>query len=377
MASPVTGPIVTSIETSAEYRRTISYRQRKPYDTVLPYDHKHVTGVPNSGISYNAVTVAGDISVLRSSGRMPYLRNKAYSRFKDKLGDPASTLVTLAQINQSCEMILGRAVQLRRFFSSLRKGDFAQAIQWAKESYIPNRAQFKVRPKDGAGGYELKDKGKWVTPKGWANLWLEWSFGWAPLLNDVQAAFNVIGAPGPKERVHGSCRENLRDVPWTGINTSIPGYEFHQNTRISCVMSVRTGATIKVTNPNLYLYNQLGIANPLPAIWDIIPWSFVVDWVTNASDFLNSGSDLWGLSLDQAFTSECLKEGLSTTNKWYLDTRPATPLSFNETVNFQFSSLVRTQGLVSPTFQIRPVWITSWKRAANAISLLTQMLPSK
>lgn len=379
MALPISGPFHTIVNTSFLYQYKTWYRQKRPYDQVLNFDYVDCLGQPDPEISYDAISAANAIANIRSDAIWVTLQNKAYSRFRDKLGTrnddgnngQAGVLLNVAQLNQNLDMIANRAKQLTRFFNSIRHLDFAQATVWARQAYRP-RSLVRGRP-----GHPIRfeGSGKYAGPKDAAGLWLEWSFGWAPMLNDIKTALDILGSPGPEAKVVGSASEPLNWVH-SKVDASIPGYELHQKAVMVGKLRFRTGGLVRVVNPNLYLYNQLGMANPIPAIWDAIPWSFVVDWIGNVSDFLNSGSDLWGLSLDKAFTSQHI-EGVSTVTKTYSDTRPTPPLYFNGKASFQCKSVLRSSGLSTPILSIRPVWVTSWKRAANAVSLLTQALPRK
>jgi hypothetical protein len=50
----------------------------------------------------------------------------------------------------------------------------------------------------------------------------------------------------------------------------------------------------KVTNPNLDLLQSLGLANPAEVIWELIPFSFLIDHVTGIGNFLSAFSDELG-----------------------------------------------------------------------------------
>jgi hypothetical protein len=50
----------------------------------------------------------------------------------------------------------------------------------------------------------------------------------------------------------------------------------------------------KVTNPNLDLLQSLGLANPAEVIWELVPFSFLIDHVVGIGNFLSSFSDELG-----------------------------------------------------------------------------------
>lgn len=51
---------------------------------------------------------------------------------------------------------------------------------------------------------------------------------------------------------------------------------------------------------------QLGFANPVGLAWELIPYSFVVDWALNIGSYLDLQTSLWGLKvLDAGYSLQC------------------------------------------------------------------------
>ena len=70
-------------------------------------------------------------------------------------------------------------------------------------------------------------------------------------------------------------------------------------------------AGLRITNPNTALLTQLGLTNPLLVAWDIIPFSFVVDWFIPVSTYLKRYNDMAGFSYVDPVTT-VIKEVLGT-----------------------------------------------------------------
>jgi hypothetical protein len=64
------------------------------------------------------------------------------------------------------------------------------------------------------------------------------------------------------------------------------------------------GAEIFVSNPNLYLANKLGFVNPGVIAWELVPFSFVIDWFVPVGNFLSQWTDFVGLTLQKAYTTK-------------------------------------------------------------------------
>ena len=197
-----------------------------------------------------------------------------------------------------------------------------------------------------------------------ANNWLEYWFGWAPLVNDVYGACDVLQKPLEKYSLRRSARERKTllkkdgQVSWGWSRRAYHDYE------IRCVV----GCDIAITNPNLFLLNRMGLANPLSVAWAVMPYSFLVDWFANVGDYLNQCTDFAGLTLVSPYTSfiwkdKCRSEDWSgPANKHVLtNTRISESTYFN-----------RGTGINGVTLRVGIPPRLSVTRAASAISLLVQ-----
>jgi len=338
MATPVVGPVTSIINTPTLYIYKNKYTQAKPIDRPLPYKLRHFTTLPGS---FYPGRTAGSWSV-SSDYRFPTIRaqcySKAYERFKDNMKSQASIGVALAELSQSMKMIHDRAVQLTQFTIALQKGRLGDAAA-ILSTPIPKKA--KVRRKV-------------------ADNWLEYHFGWSPLIKDLYNAIDVLTRPIDPIYASGSATVPIawKDVTSGGMaGNSRTQLGFHQ---------IKLGGLVTVTNPNLHLASSLGLANPFTIAFELIPWSFVGDWFFNFEQVLSSMTDFLGLSLSQAYTTDTTKA------KWldssYNNFWPPTAYSYG----IFGVDMTRNTGIASPSFTIRPFKVWGWKRSLTAISLLTQ-----
>jgi hypothetical protein len=134
--------------------------------------------------------------------------------------------------------------------------------------------------------------------KNLADAWLELQYGWRPLMNDIRDAdialhrYN-IGRPvsvkriTATERVQGSANE----VQSLG-GESFAVWLIRQTTINSCQVVYRGAMRVKAQDPQSMDAALLGF-NPgswLPTAWELIPYSFLVDY------FSNIGGIVYGLS---------------------------------------------------------------------------------
>lgn len=132
-----------------------------------------------------------------------------------------------------------------------------------------------------------------------SSTWLESQFGWAQLLSDI-----VHGSLELDRLIMGHDGAGRILVfrggflpPETTIRTSpsylgIPSWDrdFHITPVSHSLTTIRqvhrAVLRYQVENPGLYTAQRLGITNPAFLAWDRVPYSFVLDWMTNIGAFL-------------------------------------------------------------------------------------------
>jgi hypothetical protein len=271
--------------------------------------------------------------------------NKAYAKFVAQLGDASQWGVNFAEFSQSMQMINNRALQLYRFARKLNRFDFPGAANELKKGLKPPKG--------------LKKGAKWT-----ANNWLEFHFGWEPLVKDIGAAVETLQSqPGPK-------KISVRDRGIEDFLVPKSSYYGTQN-HYKYDTGVAIRAKVSVSNPNLYLANQLGFVNPLSIAWELVPFSFVVDWFSNVGQVLNSLTDFMGLDISQA--SVTTKQVIDlTVVTWSRDVVAQQDITL--TNSWRSVYVIRQLGIPGPTLAIKPFKGFSLARGATAISLLLQQM---
>jgi hypothetical protein len=199
---------------------------------------------------------------------------------------------------------------------------------------------------------------------------LEWKFGWAPLANDIGNAINVLQDGIPPLVVKAlatATKSGLSQTvtPVFGLWQSIDRRTWTQTTRVA------VGCKVKIENPNLHLANRLGFVNLGSVVWELIPFSFVVDYFLNVGSFLNSFTELHGLSLYDEWNTYMHEVPQTWT---YQNTFTESFLLVSGTWKY-----MRRQALMlpHPGLYIQPFWRVSAGRAITSIALLTQALTGR
>lgn len=131
--------------------------------------------------------------------------------------------------------------------------------------------------------YGLNRKGRRVYHKALTELpeaWLTMSFVLNPLMSSVKSSIDVWNNP-----------LIWREVPFSAGSLSRSykkqwGYWGDQRLESFVIRSTGKGYC-RFKNPNQYLVQSLGMTDILGTIWDVIPWSWAVDYFVNVSDYIN------------------------------------------------------------------------------------------
>lgn len=201
--------------------------------------------------------------------------------------------------------------------------------------------------------------------KNLSSTWLEYHFGWEPLYGDIHTACKVLSADPPSSTVKGVARHLLFETKRT---TAPVAGEWLQHYRVWLVAKMQ--GDYHVENPNKYLLNTCGVINPVGLAWELVPFSFAVDWFIPVGQYLQSYTDFWGLARSNEFTSVCLQVDC--------ECLPGASYYGELPDHMQFHSVwtQRTQGIDLPLPTLKLFKGFSLTRGATAVALLVGMLRS-
>lgn len=332
------------------------YSQKPPYDLRLSCRNWHAWA--KIGASYSwSFTESSDPNKIGCS-------NQARERLIAQFGDRSQLGASIAaEWRSSASMVGQRALQLFRFSRAVKRGHLFDA---AAILNIPGKKAREIQRRAARKGYITKVSGSKVTVKDFGSLWLEYSYGWAPAVDDIYNATQVLERDYPvsvmKAGSHRLTSSRYAEKEWYGI--------YYNDAVWDSTVKIITG--IKVNNPNLYMSNQLGLTNPATWVLEGIPFSFVIDWFSNLSQWVSQLTDFLGLDLVDPQTVHFVRY---TEKRTYVDLSGWNGPSRTES-HKGFTVLTRSPGVPS----VKLTWgyeVPNWKRGLNAVSLLTQFLTDK
>lgn len=122
------------------------------------------------------------------------------------------------------------------------------------------------------------------SPKQWANNWLEYQYGWRPLAQSIYETASLMTKPA-KEGItvlETRMSESERKQYVQNLSGLISVWEGTLNKRIllKVRLNFRPG-----TLQNLSMISSL---NPVSIAWELLPYSFVADWVIDIGGYLRN-----------------------------------------------------------------------------------------
>lgn len=150
-------------------------------------------------------------------------------------------------------------------------------------------------------GFQALERALGVTSaKNAANLWLEYQYGWKPMINDCYGAATKLDDMVNGQGMPLSCiaRAGASEVdeellfPWAdpiGRGIYKAGANFQTTSRVHYAL------TYAIPDGTLPQLTQLGLTNPAELAWELLPYSFCVDWFVDVGSWISSLNATAGL----------------------------------------------------------------------------------
>lgn len=123
-----------------------------------------------------------------------------------------------------------------------------------------------------------------------ADHWLNYSYGWRPYAQTMYDTAHLFWdlAHNASKVIEGNGGAQVDGAPYDTLGN----FEYSVNwmQRVHCVLRAQ------IANPNLHRLNQLGLTNPIGIAWELVPFSFAVDWFIPVGNVLQAMTAGFGLS---------------------------------------------------------------------------------
>lgn len=246
----------------------------------------------------------GQMQARATSNLLKNLRNSSFNAAQ-----------ALGERKQTADLVASTAKKVAGALGNLRRGNFGKAAQ-----------SLGLTPRKRAG---RRFNSQFATDQGKAigNAWLELQYGWKPLLSDVYGAMETLSkANNPSGNPNtifkkATGRTKRKEEPYRKTSTTLPaGYSgFDEIVRTGYAeVIVKTGVTYSVSSPALASMASVGITNPVLLAWELLPYSFVIDWFLPIGNYLESLDATAGLTFYEGYITTYRKfQGTTTWSSSY------------------------------------------------------------
>lgn len=265
----------------SSYTRYVQHYEYTPCDfySVSPYG-KGTVSVRYEGYFSIEVAHINDLFSYPLSGQglmdtMLSERNRARTECLLKLKEKKVNVGTfLAESISTYNMMADQAKDLFKLLLYMKRGQFNRIPRYFKGS------------------------GKGPQSARLASGILETKYGWMPLMSDLKLAYDNFQESAPRPMLLSATR-NVR-TPWKTVSNSTYWNQRNQDLEIrnSCKLIA------KLSSDFMAKANSYGLINPLALGWEVIPFSFVIDWAMPIGNVLEAMSATAGLDFVGGFETQ-------------------------------------------------------------------------
>lgn len=311
-------------------------------DVPKAYKGHYVAEVQTSG-TWQQTMVENNWDVwIESNGPWSRVESKLHAKIADALGERSELGTTIYEWRSAADMVTHNAKRLALAALMVKRGRFKEFLNVLNVKPLPKHKHWTRS-----------------SPKVASTLWIEYWFGIAPTINDIQTAVAILDSDPS---------ENAGWTPYkvsTGARFDIKQSETYYLPMldVTCVARAKAGGEFRMVNPNTALAQRLGLLNPLTIALNVTPWSWLLGWFINLNQWVDSISTFAGYQFRNTYVTKYTTfDGLKRW-KGYAD--------------FHCFGYYMKRELRLPTVKLHfKNFNLSSTRAATAVSLLTLRLKS-
>lgn len=300
-------------------------------------------------------------------------------KLSDKIaGSDFNLGVFLGEGREALSMIASSATRIYTALKSLKRGDIPNMYRaltgsargrrynrFREDGYL-NYDDFELRELRRNQRLAFLDKQQ-SYDRDLSSLWLEAQYGWMPLLRDIDGAAAYVAERlerSPERVVRVRSRIQKDYTPGNGSPTTLRLLNGRSVVSKQIIARIKSENTVALT----------GVMDVSSVAWELLPWSFVIDWALPIGSYLKARNFAGKVSATYVVSTY-------TCNSWrgakYIV--PGYVMSGDWAKARESDVTLKREILTSlavpmPTF--KPLSeVASWVRAGNALALLDQLRP--
>ena len=218
----------------------------------------------------------------------------------------ASTGVTVWEGSKTATHVAKTATRIYKALDGLRRGRFGDFATALGITYTSRQSKSYGKRYNRAKSFDAQEHRYSPTRRFSSerhnsrvtdlvsDTWLEYSYGWKPLLKDVddhaKALANLLVE---KQMVVRTCTVSAKSTKV--LKSSRVSGQLTYNEQSSSTKWGRMQVKFSIPAGGVPISDVLGLSNPLYILWDKVPFSFVADWFLPIGTFLESLTAFNGL----------------------------------------------------------------------------------
>lgn len=356
-----------------------AYTQKMPIDRPLPYAFREVRVIEhiNPDNLWTCTPRADD-------GLLNRLRTQAYAKSYDRFvklvlqTDRAEVGMNLATAHMTRKLLGGFLADLTHFQKIGQIAEahhqFTRMLRKAVHDKPRKRAYWRAKAAKELGVAPTSQKevdavllriGLRRGARNFSAEYLAFHYGWAPLYGDLWNLLGQLSKGYSTKEVPVKSSARVKDKSVRDFSTKTAKFKIEGPMSMRCIIA----AQARVSSELSFVLNRTGLVNPATIAWDLVPFSFCLDWIGNFSQQLAAPTDFVGVELRNC--------SLTYYSDWQLwDTY------FPKVTNVtQQARVMVTHGVALnrdivnqppvPKFMLKIPFGESWRRAFAQVSLLT------
>lgn len=211
---------------------------------------------------------------------------------KDASGLSVNLAQAFGERKQTANLITNTIWRIANAARSLRRADLISCFHYLSISKPPSASLTRRVVKTPA-----KDRV--------ANFWLELQYGWKPLLQDVHDAAETLAKHIETDPWHSKITGSARgsEVRFNFTKSDFPVSKGSQTDDTSAKFTLY----MRLDSKSRSILAQTGISNPALLAWELLPYSFVVDWFIPVGNYLQSLNEFDGWIFVQGYLNQRTK----------------------------------------------------------------------
>lgn len=192
------------------------------------------------------------------------------------------SIVSVAELHKTVDLVASTVVKLRRFRQAIVRGDGYNILR----RIVGRNFKHNKPSKDIASSTSSR--------------WLEYRYGWLPLVYEVQGAVKAL-SPTREFKTRAVARgrkEFTRKESWNAVHNGLFGsmgnftFKYEQDEKLSCRAYCLFEADLRFQTAR-----DFGVTEVPLALWELVPFSFVVDWFVNVGDWITAMTPKLGVNI--------------------------------------------------------------------------------